>query len=618
MTATDSQFLAEAQRLLDAGKYSETLEHAERSLVAGIAGDLPVQVIAAVAYRHGRLAQAISLLEPIANGGACTSELADTVAVLNCLVGRLTEALYWGKMAAAMPSGPAIRALFGNLPRFEDAFSGIVERPLIRRTKDAMRRHDMAAAEADIEQHLQLFANDVEALDLYSEILVRTGRVQEAIGVLRSVLTVGGHSATLLARLGRCLAETGDHESAIACHELAVTRGAKSAAIQAGLVEAVEMATDAASPLRDAATARYEDFLRTRLPKTVRAAPAASVKDRPVVGFLCSGMHDENMRIMLGRAAAACSRDRMTPIGFGSGELSDGVNIHYRGAFERWRDIAPLDELTLSALIRGEGVDVLIDFDGIHGTGHPSLFLRNAAPVMVSWLNGPCARPMPGATHALTGGSMASGPLLFPNFTGSAGHSPASLAGGAITLGADVTLGELNARTAMAWSMVLQAVPHATLLLRDTGGLTDQDGIDRLITLFGNFGVSHRIDVVQGEPAEFFAMVDVALAPLPNLRPLAYGAAIGAGLPVVVLDGGRAGWLAESLRAMGLGEANVAGSLDEYVAKAVAWCQDPARLAAERGAASAKALASAAFSPEAFAAALDETLRRFLAEKAGL
>jgi protein O-GlcNAc transferase len=614
MTVADSRILADALALMDAAKYTEALALAETALAAGEATSVAACVVAAVAYRHGHLANALHVLEPIANGPDCSASVAEAVAVLNCKVGRLHDALYWGKVAVTLTPEHDLLKLFGRgFPAFSDAFTTIVDRPLMRDAERAFKAGHLDDALQLCEQHLSLFTNDVGALDLYSDLLMKAGRPDEAIGVLRSVLTMGGHSATLLSRLGRCLSAIGEHDAGMACQELALTRAPKSAAVWSGFLSTLDGAVDGTSERREQGVRRWTEFLATRLPKTVRPAGKAAVKDKLTIGFLCASPLDEETQIMLGRIAAARAAGRVATIGFGAGELGDEANIHFRGAFDRWRDIAPLDELTLSVLIRGEGVDVLVDLDGAQTITHPSLFLRNAAPVQVSWLNGPCGLPMPGATHTLDG--LASGPLLFHGTGLVPGAAPVA-SRGAITFGADLSMAELTPRLAMAWSSILQAVPGSTLVLRDRDGLSKPVNAERLINLFGNFGVSHRIDLIAAYPAEFFGMVDVALAPFPVVRPGAYGKALRLGVPVVTLAEGRSRFLAASLSALGIADGMVAADLQEYVAHATAWATDTAKLAAFRQSAPAALAGRPAYDAAAFAEGLEALLRGYVKERA--
>lgn len=611
-----SPLLSEAQNLLDAGDFSAALSRAEATLGAGDETAVAACVVAAVAFRNGQIAKALRVLEAVVELPGCSVDAVEALAVLNCLAGRLSEALFQAKVVATLPADGTLLPLFGpGFPKFSDAFANIVNRPLMRAASEALRLGRLERALDQVEQHLSLFANDVEALDVYSDVLMRLGRPHEAIGVLRSVLTVGGHSATLLGRLGVCLAAVGDHQAALACHDLALVRGPKAVTLWSNYLSCVAMTAPGDSDLRDKAAARWEEVLRARLPRVVKPAPKATVKDRLVVGFLCSSVRDATLQIMISRVAVARSGQSVATIGFGAGELNDDANLHYRNTFDRWRDVAALDEMTLAALVRGEGVDVLIDADGMLSNSHPSLFLRNPAPVQVSWLHAPCARPMPGATHSLSGTALASGPLLLDNRGIAIGAAPVEERG-SITFGADLTHGELTPRLAMAWAAILAAVPESSLLLHDGGGLADPDSVDRLITLFGNFGVAHRIDVIQGVPQDFVAAIDIALAPFPAVRFASYGQALAAGVPVVALAEGSSALLADSLTALGLADGLVSGDVAGYIDNATAWAGDRARLAAFRSATAPALRTHAAYLPEVFAQGLEQTVRGFLAAAA--
>src|SRR6185437_15054987 len=83
--------------------------------------------------------------------------------------------------------------------------------------------------------------------------------------------------------------------------------------------------------------------------------------------------------------------------------------------------------------------------------------------------------------------------------------------------GADVLLPQLCDETVALWAAILRSASDAKLLFRarDTGRGT----VDRLIARFGT-ELAARIDLVSAERfEEFYALVDVALAPRRGLSP---------------------------------------------------------------------------------------------------
>ena len=96
-------------------------------------------------------------------------------------------------------------------------------------------------------------------------------------------------------------------------------------------------------------------------------------------------------------------------------------------------------------------------------------------------------------------------------------------------------LAQLGDETVALWAAILRASSDAKLLLRakDTGRGT----VDRLIARFGT-ELAARIDLVSVERfEEFYALVDVALAPRRGLSPRMAAEAVACGVPAVVFAG---------------------------------------------------------------------------------
>jgi len=139
-------------------------------------------------------------------------------------------------------------------------------------------------------------------------------------------------------------------------------------------------------------------------------------------------------------------------------------------------------------------------------------------------------------------------------------------------------MAELSSRTVEIWARILHAVPNSQMLLLDHN-FRAEENTQRLLGLFGNFGLAHRVDVVNEKVmVNFFRGVDIALVPVHSARPDVVVNAMWASAPMVCLDGaGRYGREpGAALSALGLAEDTLAGNEDDYVAKAVQWAGDEA------------------------------------------
>jgi protein O-GlcNAc transferase len=613
-----ADILALVTAALDSNRLEDALAVAEQNLHNADQDIDAVSALAAIAFRQGVIAQPLKLLEEVRDRPGAPADTYEILAILNCLVGRLSDALYCGKMAATVTMDNRLIKAFGpTLPSFPDAFSSISERPLLRRAKAAQRNSDLAAATNWIEQHLTIFPSDVEALDQLADLRERQGKVEDAIGILRSVQTLGGQSATLLSRLGHALTLTGDFDAGQACHDLALQRAPGSLAIHAAALADWRHHPHGNGARFETALTAWRGLIQSKAPKVVRPVRPASGSGRRTIAYLCAAVTDDAVKTMIGRIVARHNRETTMVVGFGSGDLGDPANLPYRNAFRRWREISQLDELTFAALVRGEGIDVLIDCDGLAGVSHHGLFLRNAARLQLSWLDMPAGIALPGARGSLAGETLECGPvLLSAPALGVSRQVPAQANDGTLTFGVDITVAEFNADVAQAWSLILQSVPNSILALRDDGRFSQPEKTTALVNLFGNFGVAHRIDIISSTRTEFWSQVDIALASFPQSPIFTYGEAFASGIPVIALKSGAATELACALLATGEAQGMVATDVGDYVAKAVAWAGSLDRLAEFRQQAPARILASKPYRDEDFAACLEAYIDSLLAQPA--
>jgi predicted O-linked N-acetylglucosamine transferase (SPINDLY family) len=81
----------------------------------------------------------------------------------------------------------------------------------------------------------------------------------------------------------------------------------------------------------------------------------------------------------------AHDRNQVQVFAYSSGTVKDWVTDEIRTACT-FRDVSTLDDGTLAAQIRNDGIDVLVDLSGHTAGSRLTAFASRPAPVMVSWL----------------------------------------------------------------------------------------------------------------------------------------------------------------------------------------------------------------------------------------
>jgi protein O-GlcNAc transferase len=299
----------------------------------------------------------------------------------------------------------------------------------------------------------------------------------------------------------------------------------------------------------------------------------------------------------------------------------------------RWREIFGKTDAETADMIRADEIDILIDLAGHTNKTRLPLFGLRPAPVQVHWVGHTGTTGLPSMDYLIL--DPVSAP---PDADGFYTEALARLPFGRFCytpLAADVplaeppcfsrgctTFGSFNNVTKLApevvrlWARVATAVPGSRLLLKSRS-LSEASVRENLTSAFAAGGLApERIELRGASP--YGAMlgeyndIDIALDPFPFGGATTSCDALWMGVPVITLPGDRLAsrQTLSFLHSMGRGyEAFVAGTPDDYVAKAAALAADPNRLRALRRSLR-EALAAAPFSDGArFAAGLERAYR---------
>jgi protein O-GlcNAc transferase len=298
---------------------------------------------------------------------------------------------------------------------------------------------------------------------------------------------------------------------------------------------------------------------------------------------------------------------------YDGGDAAGVVNQRLSAFTDHWRLIHGRSDDEVAELIRGDGIDILIDLSGHTLGGRLGVFARGPAPVQAAYLGYPSTSGVPAIGCRITD-SVCDPPGLTeahyverlarlqqcpwcyqPPLEIAPVPALPALANGHITFGSFNQPAKLQPEVLELWSRVLQAVPGSHLLMAPTPpGFTRQ----RYLEIFAAQGIAAaRIEFEARMPLpEYQALrgrVDIALDSFPMNGGSTTCETLYMGVPIVTLLGqrfaSRTG--ASMLTAMGLQEF-IAHSPEQYLAIAVALAADLPRLAALRGGMRARMLAS--------------------------
>jgi protein O-GlcNAc transferase len=495
---------------------------------------------------------------------------------------------------------------------------------------------DLDASAAALERAIALQPGFAPARLALGNVLHAQGRLAEAAALLEQAMTLDPADAAAPMNLGNVLREQGrltdaarfgrlaaarDPGSVLAQRNLAITlrdQGRlaetlaafdRAVALQPGFAEAESgrlfcLNYDPAltAPAVGEAHRRWGE----RWPPPA-AAPFPNPRDperRLRIGYVSGDLHAHPVGYFLKRVLEAHDRSAVETVCYSNGVRSDATSQTLRAAAGHWREIAALPDAAAEALVRADGVDILVDLSGHCASNRLPLFARRPAPLQASWLGYVATTGLPAMDYVLSDpvtappgadGLFTEAVLRLPHgrFCYAPPDDAPPVAAAPSSRGAPFTFGSFNDLLKVGpevvglWSRVLLATPGSRLMLK-WASLSDEGVRARLAEAFAAEGLAparlvfsayspHRDMLAQ------YGDVDVALDPFPFSGGLTTCEALWMGVPVVTLPQERPASRQSLafLTALGLDDL-AAASPDGYMAVVSALASDPARLAALR------------------------------------
>jgi protein O-GlcNAc transferase len=352
-----------------------------------------------------------------------------------------------------------------------------------------------------------------QAQQEFGLLLLRTGRVQEALAVLRQAVAAARHAPEILANLGQALHRAGRVHEAMDCYRQVLEQVPQHTDVRANLAGALKDAGEFQSAL-----AEYQRVL-TQSPDDLRTAsnllwttchleelPAAELyarhrelgarfaapahrfeapgagPDRPLrIGFLSADLRTHAVAFYLLPIWRRLDRRRCTVHAYANQDLSDGMTDELRRLTDSWANVKSLDHDTLARRIRSDRIDVLVDLSGHTAGNRLPVLARRAAPVQATWMY-PSTTGVPGVDYLLADEWLAPRGDLDHAFTERVVRLPAASmfepprglppvrplparASGHLTFGSFHRPAKLSRGTLACWSAVLRALPDTRLIL---------------------------------------------------------------------------------------------------------------------------------------------------------
>ena len=435
-------------------------------------------------------------------------------------------------------------------------------------------RGQLGEASAAFEEALRLRPGYAAAHDNLGRLLKLAGRTDEALPHFRAALAADPQPAT--------------HSNLLLA--LNATTGLTPAEIFAE--HRVWAARHAAAFYPKAGTAT-----------TARASGEPFAPRRLRIGYVSPDFVNHAVAFFMEPVLAAHDRAKVEVFAYANALTEDAVTARLKSLCEHWRDIARLNDDDAAALIRADGIDILVDLAGHTARHRLQVFARKPAPVQATWLGYPNTTGLEAMDYRLTDeisdpreatdGFYSEklvrlpGPFLCyrpPAESPPVGPLP-MLAQGHVTFGCFNHASKLSAPSIVLWARLLAEHPAARLRFKSRG-LADEMAAAGLWAKFAARGIAAERIVIDGRTLSttgqlgLYNEIDVALDPFPYNGTTTTCEALWMGVPVVALAGAtHVARVGASLLTHFGAPAWVAATEDDYLRIAGELVADAARLA---------------------------------------
>lgn len=237
----------------------------------------------------------------------------------------------------------------------------------------------------------------------------------------------------------------------------------------------------------------------------------------------------------------------------------DAVTGRLRHHVAHWREISALNDDEVAAMIRTDGIDILVDLSG-HTAGHRLLvFARKPAPLQVTWLGYNNTTGLPNMNYLLADERVIPSDTVqgfseqvlrlpgsylcyvAPDYAPDV-MPPPSIENGYVTFGCFNNLSKVSEAMLLLWVEILRRVPDSRLVFK-AKQMADPAVSQRYLDWFNARGITAERVVLDGRFLDhegllaYYGALDIALDTHPYSGVTTTCEALWMGVPVVTLAG---------------------------------------------------------------------------------
>jgi protein O-GlcNAc transferase len=406
---------------------------------------------------------------------------------------------------------------------------------------------------------VQLCPNSAEGHSTLAAALGRSGQAEAAATAGRRAVELDPKLANTYANLGAILHQERRLDDSIACFREGLKHCPNAAKLHSSLLFVLNYHPQTtAQRLYQEAENWWNSFGRPLADQIKPHANSLDPDRRPRIGYVSPSFCQHAMASFIEPILANHDHQRFEIFCYSDATRSDQTNQRLRKCADAWRDTFGQRDSEVAELIRGDGIDILVDLSGHTGNNRLRLFARKPAPLQVSYLEYPPTTGLetidykitdaiadpPGAEqfyreklYRLPGGAWCYQP---PEESPEPNALP-TLKAGHVTFGCLNNPPKVTDAMLVLWAQILRQAPGSRLLLLHSGDAADGKHIRQR---FGEYHIAdERLELLTKRPRQqylqLYQRIDIALDPSPYNGHTTTCDCLWMGVPVITLSGER-------------------------------------------------------------------------------
>lgn len=384
------------------------------------------------------------------------------------------------------------------------------------------------------------------------------GHLDEAIAFGRQALLIKPDYAMAYTHLANTLQAQGRLEEAIACYWQALAIKPDSANTYSNLLYTMQYMSTVTPAEVFSEHQRYAERYETPLKAHWQPHTNSSDPERRLrIGYVSADFRDHAVAFFIEPILVSHDKSQVEVYCYYNHTKHDGHTERIAAYADHWLACASMSDAQLAERIRADGIDILVDLSGHTGHNRLLVFARKPAPVQVTWIGYPGSTGLtamdyritnegvdpPGLTERYHSESLIRMPDTSVAYRPEPDCPPVNplpaLTSDAFIFASMNNLIKINQSVIKLWASILDAIPHARLML---GNVTDRGVQQQMIEQFRKAGVAADRLILQPRMSlsDYLALhhkIDLALDPFPYNGGTTTMHSLWMGVPVITMAG---------------------------------------------------------------------------------